>query len=246
MNKTAPTANIHSFESLATLDGKGIRYGIFFVGCPYRCVYCHNPDTWSGEGQRFTVDELAKKVVRYKPYFGKDGGVTISGGEVLVQSAFVAEFEKRMKKEGVGVVLDTSGGVPLTDDVKRALKGAETVILDLKFWDDVGYRQYCKGSISTVLDTLEFCEKNKVPVWIRTVIIPGINDREECIDRYAEVVQGHKCVERYQLLAFHTMGFSKYEKLGIKNPLEGTPALDRSRLEELQAYLDSKKVTVND
>ena len=83
-------------------------------------------------------------------------------------------------------------------------------------------------------------------VWIRTVIIPGINDREECIDRYAEVVQGHKCVERYQLLAFHTMGFSKYEKLGIKNPLEGTPALDRSRLEELQAYLDSKKVTVND
>lgn len=242
MIKSQPTANIHSFESLATLDGKGIRYGIFFVGCPFRCVYCHNPDTWSGEGQRYTVEELAKKVVRYKPYFGKDGGVTISGGEVLVQSAFVAAFEKRLKKDGIGVVLDTSGGVPLTDDVKAALSGAEAIILDLKFWDDENYRRYCGGSISTVLDTLNYCEEKRVPVWIRTVIVPGINDKEEYIDKYAEIVKGYKCVKRYQLLAFHTMGFSKYEKLGINNPLKGTPALERKRLDELQAYLDSKEL----
>ncbi len=242
MAKIQPTANIHSFESLATLDGKGLRYGIFFVGCPYRCVYCHNPDTWEGEGQRFTVEELAKKVMRYKPYFGKDGGVTISGGEVLLQSAFVAAFERRMKKEGVGVVLDTSGGVPLTSDVKAAIDGAEMLILDLKFWDDEGYRKYCRGGISTVLETLDYCEKKHVPVWIRTVIVPGINDREECIDKYAEVVKGYTCVERYRLLAFHTMGFSKYERLGIDNPLKDTSALDRSRLDELQRYLDSKEM----
>lgn len=242
MAKIQPTANIHSFESLATLDGKGLRYGIFFVGCPYRCVYCHNPDTWNGEGQRYTVEELAKKVIRYKPYFGKDGGVTISGGEVLLQSAFVAAFEKRMKKEGVGVVLDTSGGVPLTDEVKAAIEGAEALILDLKFWDDAGYRKYCRGGIATVLETLDHCEKKQVPVWIRTVIVPGINDREECIDRYAEVVKGYTCIERYQLLAFHTMGFSKYERLGIDNPLKDTPAMDRSRLDELQRYLDSKEI----
>ena len=237
-----PTANIHSFESLAPLDGKGLRYGIFFVGCPYRCVYCHNPDTWSGEGQRYTVEELAKKVIRYKPYFGKDGGVTISGGEVLLQSAFVAAFEKRMKREGIGVILDTSGGVPLTDEVKAAIEGAEALILDLKFWDDAGYRKYCRGGIATVLETLDHCEKKHVPVWIRTVIVPGINDREECIDRYAEVVKGYTCIERYQLLAFHTMGFSKYERLGIDNPLKDTPAMDRSRLDEMQRYLDSKEI----
>lgn len=246
MATNRPTANIHSFESLATLDGAGVRYGIFFVGCPFRCVYCHNPDTWTGEGQRFTVDELAKKVVRYKPYFGKDGGVTLSGGEVLVQSAFVAAFEKRMKKEGIGVVLDTSGSVPLTKDVKAAIDGAETVILDLKFWDDEHYRKYCGGGISTVLDTLEYCEQKNVPVWIRTVIVPGINDKKECIDKYADIVRGHKCVKRYQLLAFHTMGFSKYEKLGIKNPLEGTPAMDRKRLDELTSYLESKEIVNND
>ena len=243
MTDKQPTANIHSFESLATLDGKGIRYGIFFVGCPFRCVYCHNPDTWSGEGKRYTVDELVKKIVRYKPYFGKDGGVTLSGGEVLVQSAFAAKLEKKLAKEGIGVALDTSGGVPLTDDVKDALSHAEMVILDLKFWDDEHYVRYCNGSISTVLDTLEFCEQKNVPVWIRTVMVPGINDKKECIDKYAETVRGYKCVKRYQLLAFHTMGFSKYEKLGIKNPLEGTPALDRKRLDELQAYLDAKEVT---
>lgn len=242
MAKIQPTTNIHSFESLATLDGKGLRYGIFFVGCPYRCVYCHNPDTWSGEGQRYTVEELAKKVIRYKPYFGKDGGVTISGGEVLLQSAFVAAFEKRMKREGIGVILDTSGGVPLTDEVKAAIESAEAIILDLKFWDDAGYRKYCRGGIATVLETLDHCEKKQVPVWIRTVIVPGINDREECIDRYAEVVKGYTCIERYQLLAFHTMGFSKYERLGIDNPLKDTPAMDRSRLDELQRYLDSKEI----
>ena len=205
-------------------------------------MYCHNPDTWSGEGQRYTVEELAKKVIRYKPYFGKDGGVTISGGEVLLQSAFVAAFEKRMKREGIGVILDTSGGVPLTDEVKAAIESAEAIILDLKFWDDAGYRKYCRGGIATVLETLDHCEKKQVPVWIRTVIVPGINDREECIDRYAEVVKGYTCIERYQLLAFHTMGFSKYERLGIDNPLKDTPATDRSRLDELQRYLDSKEI----
>lgn len=238
MKKSQPTANIHSFESLATLDGKGIRYGVFFVGCPFRCAYCHNPDTWSGEGMRLTVDELAKKVVRCKPYFGKDGGVTLSGGEVLCQSEFVVEFEKKMKKEGINVALDTSGAVALTDSVKKALSGADMVILDIKFPDEERYLKYCKGSNKNVLDTLDYCEQKKVPVWIRTVIVPGINDDEKSIDEYHALTKDYKCVQRYQLLAFHTMGFSKYEKLGIGNPLLGTPALSREKLDSLQNYLD--------
>lgn len=245
MKRQQPIANIHSFESLATLDGMGVRYGVFFVGCPYRCAYCHNPDTWHGQGIQMTADELAKKIVRYKPYFGKDGGVTLSGGEVLCQSDFVVDFEKKMKREGISVALDTSGGVPLTDSVKKAIAGADMIILDVKFWDEEGYLKYCKGSIVTVLQTLEFCEKKKVPVWVRTVIVPGINDDFSHIEKYYNLTQRFKCIKRYQLLGFHTMGFSKYEKLGIENPLKGVNALDRDKLKELQAYMDKLRGDIN-
>ena len=134
------TANIHSFESLATLDGKGIRYEVFFVGCPFRCAYCHNPDTWEGEGLRMTVDELVKKLVRYKPYFGKDGGVTLSGGEVLTQSAFAAQLIPALHDKGINVAVDTCGGVPLTDAVKTVLRVADMVILEVKFHRVDDYR----------------------------------------------------------------------------------------------------------
>lgn len=232
------TANIHSFESLATLDGKGIRYEVFFVGCPFRCAYCHNPDTWEGEGLRMTVDELVKKLVRYKPYFGKDGGVTLSGGEVLTQSAFAAQLIPALHDKGINVAVDTCGGVPLTDAVKIVLRVADMVILDVKFHTEDDYRKYCRGSLQTVMNTLAYLESVNARVWIRTVVVPGINDTEEDIAEYARLIKFYKCVERWQLLAFHTMGFAKYRKLGIVNPLEGTPALSKDRLKELQAYAD--------
>ena len=236
---TPRRGNIHSVESLAALDGKGIRYEVFFMGCPFRCAYCHNPDTWEGEGAMHpTAEELAVKIARYKPYFGKEGGVTLSGGEVLTQSAFACELIDLLHEKGINVALDTCGGAPLSGEVKRTLSSADMIILDLKFYDENGYKRYCRGDFNAVMNTLGFLEERDAYVWIRTVVVPGINDSEEEIEKYAAIVKRYKCVRRWQLLAFHTMGFSKYERMGIDNPLKDTPALSKDRLAQLQEFAD--------
>lgn len=129
-------ANIHSFESLAALDGVGIRYDIFFTGCPLRCAYCHNPDTWFKSDNNYTAEQIYKKIIRYKPYFKKGGGVTFSGGEPLLNAKFINEVYPMIAAEGIGYCLDTSGSVALTDEVKTAIDNADMVILDIKFYKD--------------------------------------------------------------------------------------------------------------
>lgn len=233
---------IHSFESLAALDGGGLRFAVFLSSCPLRCAYCHNPDMWSLSSARIemTPEELVKKASRYKPYFKKDGGITFVGGEPLVQAEFIAETVPLLEKTGISYVVDTSGAVELTDSVKYVLSGAERVLLDLKFWDDASYLEYTGHSIENVLKTLDFLESIGKNTVIRTVVIPDINDSEEMIEKYLPYIQNKKCVEKYELLAFHTMGFFKYEKLGIKNPFADKSALDRAKKEELQNFVDSK------
>ncbi len=230
-------AKIHSFESLAAVDGEGLRYSIFFAGCPLRCAYCHNPDTWAGESREYTADEIAKKAVRFKPYFKNNGGVTFSGGEPLLHADFINEIYPMFKKAGIGYCLDTSGSVPLTDKVKTAIDNADMVILDIKFYDAVSYNKYTKGDISHSIRIGEYCSQKNKRLWLRTVVVPGINDNEDEIRRYAEVARRLK-PEAYELLGFHTMGFFKYERLGIKNPLENVPALEPKRLRELQEFLN--------
>lgn len=231
---------IHSFESLATLDGAGVRYGVFLQGCPLRCAYCHNPDTQSGSGIEYEAEDLVKKISRYKPYFGKDGGVTFSGGEPLLQAEFIAECASELKKLGINYVIDTSGAVELSHAVKEVIDGAQAVILDLKFWDDESYLRYTGRDMSQTLGILRYLEESGKYVWIRTVVVPGINDSEEIIERYLKHIKGLKCVERYELLAFHTMGFRKYEEMGISNPLSDTPDLEGSVKERLQRYVDER------
>ncbi|MBQ9783601.1 MAG: radical SAM protein [Clostridia bacterium] len=230
---------IHSFESLAAVDGEGLRYAVFLAGCPLRCVYCHNPDTWElGRGTDMEPEALARKIGRYKPYFGESGGVTFSGGEPLVQAEFLREMMPLLAEQGIGYVLDTSGEVVLTETVRAVLSGAQGVLLDLKFWDEESYRRYTGIGMSRVLETLRYLDSIGKPTRIRTVIVPGINDREEILDRYLTHLQGVSCVERYELLGFHTMGFFKYEKLGIQNPLADTKALDPQVKERLQAHVN--------
>ncbi len=231
---------VHSFESLAALDGEGIRYGVFMQGCPLRCVYCHNPDTWGKGGTELSPEELVKKVSRYKPYFGKTGGVTFSGGEPLLQSKFIRETVTYLKQEGINYAIDTSGAVALSDDAKYVLENAQLVILDLKFWDDENYKKYTGMGISKVFDTLEFLEDIKKRTWVRTVVVPGINDSEEKIQRYLEMLKNKYFVEKYELLGFHTMGFFKYENMGIKNPLQDTKPLEKETLKELQEFVDNE------
>ncbi len=231
---------IHSFESLAALDGEGIRYGVFMQGCPLRCAYCHNPDTWEKGGAEFLPEQLVKKISRYKPYFGEKGGITFSGGEPLLQSGFIRETVPYLKEAEINYVIDTSGAVNLSDDVKNVLQSAQLVILDLKFWDDENYKKYTGMGISKVLDTLEFLGKIKKRTWVRTVVIPGINDSQETIGKYLEIFKGKDCVEKYELLGFHTMGFFKYENMGIKNPLKDKEPLKKETLKELQKFVDNE------
>lgn len=232
-------ANIHSFESLAALDGVGIRYDIFFTGCPLRCVYCHNPDTWHKSSIDMTAEEVFKKAKRFKPYFKKGGGVTFSGGEPLLNADFINEIAPMLKKEGIGYCIDTSGSVPLTESVKTAIDNADMVILDIKFYNPDDYKKYTKGNFDYFVEIGDYCSKTNKKLWLRTVVVPGINDTEKDMDEYAKFVNRFK-FEKYELLAFHTMGFFKYENLNIENPLSNTKALDKSKLDELQKYLDKK------
>lgn len=234
-------ANIHSFESLAALDGKGLRYAVFFTGCPLRCVYCHNPDTWHKSATDMTADELFRKIRRYKPYFRNGGGVTFSGGEPLLNAEFINELSPMLKAEGIGYCLDTSGSVELTVSVKTAIDNADMIILDIKFADKENYEKYTGGDFRLPVETAKYCSENGKTLWLRTVVVPGINDNEKEIKKYAYFIKENGIkYEKYELLAFHTMGFFKYEQLGLENKLKDTPALSKHRLDELQKILDGE------
>ena len=230
---------IHSFESMGARDGEGIRFIVFLSGCPLRCVYCHNPDTWEMAGREYTPEEIVKKARRYKPYFKNGGGVTFSGGEPLLQSEDIAKTALLLKNEGIGYALDTSLAVPLTDSVKEALLGADMVLADLKFPTEEKMKKYTGRGLSHTLDALSFLSENKKRFIIRTVVVPSINDSEEALLEYLSVLERYS-PEYYELLPFHTMGFFKYEEKGEKNPLLHTPAMEKDRLLKLKNTLKEK------
>lgn len=233
-------ANIHSFESFAALDGEGIRYGVFFTGCPLRCIYCHNPDTWFGSDKDYTPEQLFKKIKRYKPYFKNGGGVTFSGGEPLLNASFINETAPLLKSEGIGYCLDTSGSVPLTNEVKKCIDGADIVILDIKFYDEDSYNKYTNGAFERFVNVGRYCTETGKRLWLRTVVVPGINDSEQQILKYKAFVKQFN-YEKYELLAFHTMGFFKYDELNINNPLKDTKPLSKEKLKELQGIIDKQQ-----
>ena len=232
---------VHSFESLATRDGEGIRFGIFLGGCPLRCVYCHNPDTWDkGATHEFSPEDLYRKIRRYTPYFrAGGGGVTFSGGEPMLQAKALLPLVKLLLEDGISYTLDTSGSLPLDEDRKELIEQADHIILDLKFASEAEYKTYTGGSLSFVLSTLEYASSLSKKIWIRTVIVPTLNDTEEAMDRYLAVLSPYRsAIEKYELLAFHTMGFFKYEGLGIENPLAHLSALPMQKREYLQEYIN--------
>lgn len=230
--------NIHSFESFATLDGEGIRFAVFMQGCNLRCKCCHNVDTQPFVGgQKYTPKEIVDKAKRYKTYFGEKGGVTFSGGEPLCQAEFVLECIKLLKNESIGVTIDTSGSVADSFAVKVVEK-ADLIILDIKYPDEKRYHDLAEHSLAKTIEFLNICERLNKRVWLRSVIIPTINDTEADILEYFTVTKDYKCVEKYELLGFHTMGFEKYKKLGIKNEFENIQQMDKNKLDKLQKYLD--------
>lgn len=229
--------NIDSFESMGLVDGPGVRFVVFMQGCPLRCAYCHNPETWADEKKiEMTAEELVKKVLKYKPYFGDDGGVTFSGGEPLRQPKFLLEALKECKKYGINTCLDTSGA---GDEYDEILDYVDLVILDVKAIDAEKYKALTGQNIERYNRFLATCQKKKKRLWLRQVIVPGYNDTEADILRLKEYIKNIENVERVELLPYHSMAKEKYKKLGIKYRLENVLDMDKEKCKKLEKLLNN-------
>lgn len=228
---------IHSFQSLGAVDGPGIRFVIFTQGCPYRCPYCHNPDTRSFDGgEEYTSDELVNKVIRYKSYFGEKGGVTVSGGEPLMQTEFLTELFEKLHKNGINTALDTAGIRP-NASVKKLLTYTDTVLCDIKFPNEEMYREYLGIKLSDVLDFLKLCKETDTNVIVRHVVVPGLTDSEESVRKVYELAKSVLDKFEFELLPFRKLCTAKYEKLGIPFPLANTPECSEETITKLKSII---------
>ena len=227
---------IHSFQSLGTVDGPGVRAVVFMQGCPLRCACCHNPDTWDlGGGKIVSAEEIFRKIQRLRAYFGKDGGVTVSGGEPLLQADFVAELFSLCRADGISCALDTSGCV-YNESVERLLSLTDLVLLDYKYTNDTDYKKYTGMSMQTAEDFLARLDALGKRVWIRQVIIPTLNDIEESVRRLYALSERYSCIEKTELLPFRKLCVEKYRALGIDFPLENIPEASEELIERLKRH----------
>lgn len=218
---------VHSFESFALVDGPGVRFCVFLQGCNMRCQYCHNPETWNKEvGEEWTPEELFKKVYRYKNYWGKDGGITVSGGESLLQLEFVTEFFEIAKEKGVHTAIDTSGNpfsmeAEYLEKFDKLMEVTDLFILDLKEMDDEKHKKLTGCTNQNIIALARYLSNHGKDMWIRHVLVPGLTDDEEGLVALRDFVAELKTVTRVEILPYHTLGLFKWEKLGIKYPLDG-------------------------
>ena len=228
---------IHSIQSLGTVDGPGVRFVVFMQGCNLRCGCCHNPDTWKmSDGKQTTADEIISKAVRYKEYFGEDGGITVSGGEPLLQADFVRRVFELCHSEGINTCLDTSGSI-LNDSVKKLLGVTDRVLLDIKYTEEELYQNHVGCPLKSVLEFLSYLNEKKIPTTVRQVIIPTLNDNGENIKLLSDIVTRYPCVDKIELLPFKKMCNMKYEKLGIPFPFSHLPEPTKEKINELQALV---------
>ena len=228
---------VHSLQSLGTVDGPGVRSVVFLEGCPLRCVYCQNPDTWECDTAHLTeADDLVKRLLRFYPFI-KNGGVTFSGGEPCVQAEFVLEVTKALKKQGLHVALDTSGCV-WNESVERLLEEVDLVLLDVKMLREEDYRKFTGGSLADTLFFLNKLEEMQKDTRIRHVVVPGISNGEEDMAALACLVQEHPCVKKVELLPFRNLCIEKYEMLGLPFSLKDTPLPSEEDMRRLEKLLD--------
>jgi len=214
--------NIHSLETFGTVDGPGIRFVIFMQGCALRCKYCHNRDTWdTTKNTLMSSDELVEKIDNYKKYMEfSNGGVTVTGGEPLLQVKFLIELFTKLKEAGYHTAIDTSGMFPLTDDIKKLLLLTDLVLLDIKHINDEKCKELVGFSNKLELEFAKYLSDNNIPIWIRQVIIPGITDDEKDLLELKNFISSLKTVQKVELQAYHSMGKFKWENLGLKYELE--------------------------
>ena len=233
------TGKIHSIETFGTVDGPGIRYVIFLQGCHLRCKYCHNRDTWDTTVVTpKKVSELVQDIQKYSDYikFSK-GGVTVTGGEPLLQPKFLIALFTELKKLGYHTALDTSGMFPLTPEVKQVLSLTDLVLLDIKHIDDEKCKDLVGFSNKLELEFANYLSENGIKMWIRQVIIPGITDDENDLIRLKKFLQTLKTVEKIELNPYHTLGVYKWEDLGLEYPLKGVRQANTEDIERAKRIL---------
>lgn len=224
---------VSSVQSLGAVDGPGLRYVIFLQGCPLRCKYCHNPETWDKTGGTLrTAEELCRTVLRYRPYFGETGGVTVSGGEPLMQPEFTAELFRLLHENGVHTALDTAGAGDL-EKAEAVLKHTDLVLCDVKFPTESAYRENCGGSLDHTLDFLRRTERLRIPVWVRHVVAPGLTDTPASLRAVRDLCAAFSNIEKIEWLPFKNICAEKYEALGIPFPMAGRPAYTQKHIDML-------------
>jgi pyruvate formate lyase activating enzyme len=228
---------INSFQSLGTVDGPGVRYVVFMQGCPLRCSCCHNPDTWNiADGKTYSAEEVVDSAIRYKEYFGKDGGITISGGEPLLQPEFVKCVFELCRQNGINTCLDTSGCI-LSSKILELLDFTDRVLLDIKYTDEQNYIKHVGCSLDNVLRFLEAVNNKNIKTTLRQVIIPSINNDKESVLRLKKIAEDFPCVDKIELLPFKKICQTKYDNLGIEFPFGHLPSPTQAEMLTLNEIL---------
>jgi pyruvate formate lyase activating enzyme len=237
---------IHSIESFGSVDGPGIRFSIFLQGCPMRCQFCHNPDSWAvSKQQEMTAEELLDKAERFRSYWGDKGGITVSGGEALLQIDFLLELFTKAHERGINTCLDTSAQ-PFRrhgewfDKFEALMQVTDTILLDIKHIRDDEHRKLTRCSNQNILDCARYLSDIRKPVWIRHVLVPGITDKDEYLHELADFLSTLQNIERIDVLPYHTLGIFKYEKLGIPYPLDRVEPPTKERIENAKTILGAK------
>lgn len=216
-------AKIHSYESFGTVDGPGVRFVVFMQGCPMRCAYCHNPDTWKmDQGKEVSAEDVFKEIMKYRHYI-EDGGVTLSGGEPLVQLDFVIELFSKLKEQGIHTCVDTSGIMfdKENDQYIQLLKVCDLFLVDLKHIDNVKHQELTQQENRKPIEFMRFLNKHHQPMWIRHVLVEGYTNDENYLKRTREFLNEFENIEKIEVLPYHSMGEVKYEKLHLDYPLKG-------------------------
>ena len=236
---------IHSTESFGSVDGPGVRYVIFFSGCTMRCQFCHNPDTWRmADGELRSADELLNNALCYRTYWKNGGGITVSGGEPLLQIDFLLELFKKAKEAGVSTVIDTSGAPfsreePFIGKFNELMKDTDLLLLDIKHIDSDQHRSLTGHSNENILDMARYLSDIGKPVWIRHVLVPQRSDKDEFLFRLKDFISTLKNVERIEVLPYHTLGEYKWKELGYSYPLAGIAPPTRERIENANEILQA-------
>lgn len=231
--KNGIIGRVNSFQSFATLDGPGVRFAVFMQGCPLRCACCHNPETWgTGGGTEYSADEVFAKVLRCREYFGAEGGITVSGGEPLMQANFVAELFKKCRENGVHTCLDTSGCI-INNDVEDLLKFTDYCLLDIKYTDDERYRKYVGCDIKTPLEFLGLLQKNGIKTAVRQVVIRGVNDSADDLANLKKIADKYTVAEKVELLPFKKLCLEKYRAAGVDFRFENIPETTENDIKHL-------------